>query len=160
MAFRFSSSILTKNLFFWITLSKKYRLCFVNKNVDICDTFQCLQFFRTDHRCLRTGHLCKRILRFSCHWIFVETKMASQILKRILISSRSVPAILPVASRSISRSAAALAPQVQHPAPTFKTQAVVNGAFKEISLEVSLFWLDNIDKRHDMSYDGSRNFQI
>ncbi len=111
---------------------------FVNRIVDICGTIQCLQFLPkpfTD-----VYEVVTYVRRFLCLFlvnrIFVETKMASHILKRILISSRSVPAILPIASRNFSRSAAALAPQVQHPAPTFKTQAVVNGAFKEISLEV------------------------
>ncbi len=36
--------------------------------------------------------------------------------------------------RSLSTTASALAPRVQHPAPDFKCQAVVNGQFKEISL--------------------------
>lgn len=95
----------------------------------------------TIHRCLRTCYVRRFLCFFLSTGFFVEIKMASHILKRILISSRSVPAILPIASRNFSRSAAALAPQVQHPAPTFKTQAVVNGAFKEISLEVICFGL-------------------
>jgi hypothetical protein len=58
--------------------------------------------------------------------------MASNILKRLIVTSRSVPAL----TRNFSKTSSVCVPRIQHPAPAFKTQAVVNGAFKEISLDV------------------------
>ena len=77
--------------------------------------------------------------------------MASHILKRLLVTSRSTPA-LSLINRNFSKSSSLLIPRVQHPAPTFKTQAVVNGAFKEISLEVTFISLFAVIKLLEWYY--------
>jgi len=61
--------------------------------------------------------------------------MASILARSFLTSSR-LSNLVVKAGRNFSNSASAFAPRVQHPAPAFKTQAVVDGAFKEIALEV------------------------
>ena len=83
--------------------------------------------------------------------VSVDTKMASHILKRLLVTSRSTPA-LSLINRNFSKSSSLLIPRVQHPAPTFKTQAVVNGAFKEISLEVTFISLFAVIKLLEWYY--------
>ncbi len=58
------------------------------------------------------------------------------ILARRLLASTQLSNLAGKVGRTFSSSPSVLAPQVQHPAPAFKTQAVVDGAFKEIALEV------------------------
>ncbi|KAK8378440.1 hypothetical protein O3P69_011146 [Scylla paramamosain] len=59
------------------------------------------------------------------------------LLKNIAVTAtRTVlPRITAAAQRGLSTSVRCLAPAVTQPAPSFKAQAVVNGDFKELSLE-------------------------